>query len=233
MKKLFQNITTANILLLAAAIFMASYWLMPFAASQSAFSPPPPKPKSPAAEADHGEFSPPSSADYAVIPDENLFHPDRIIPPEKKAEQDLPKPEFVLFGTMISDDVSLAFVEDARSPRSTPGRGKRQISLKKGDMLSGYILKEIEQDKIVMVRGEDQMTVSVVDARKPKTREAVSTAGIQPPVQPAQQPAVSAAPAPRPQRQALSRAASRPQQPDPSSPPLAPADEKIRQLMGK
>jgi len=45
--------------------------------------------------------------DYAVIPEKNLFHPDRIIPVEKK-EVTIPRPEFVLYGTLIVDDVRIA-----------------------------------------------------------------------------------------------------------------------------
>ena len=47
----------------------------------------------------------PPLQEYAVIADKNLFHPDRIIPPEKKAEIVVPRPEFALYGTLISDNV--------------------------------------------------------------------------------------------------------------------------------
>ena len=83
----------------------------------------------------------PPMQDYAVISEKNLFHPDRIIPVEKK-EVTIPRPEFVLYGTLIVDDVRIAYLDDKKAPRTTPGRGKRQVGLKVGETLSGYILKK-------------------------------------------------------------------------------------------
>jgi hypothetical protein len=101
-----------------------------------------------------------------MVGENNLFHPERIIPAEKKEEKQLPKPEVVLYGTTISDDLKIAYLEDLKAPKSTPGRGRRQLSLRKGDSLGGFILKEISTDKIVMVRGEEVLTVSIYDSHK-------------------------------------------------------------------
>lgn len=116
-----------------------------------------------------------SPADYMVIAEQNPFHPERKIPIEKKAEQPIPKPEFVLYGTLITDDLSIAYMEDKKAPVSTPGRGNRQISLRPGQSLSGFTLKEIEAEKVVMVRGEETMTVYLNDPNAPKKREAATT----------------------------------------------------------
>lgn len=123
-----------------------------------------------------------SPSDYTIIAEQNLFHPDRKIPAEKKAEAPKAQPEFVLYGTLIADGISLAYIEDMKSPQSTPGRGKRQTTLKKGDTLSGFTLKEIQKDKIVMVRGEDSIVVHLTDSSKSKTRAgtSASTAQAQP-----------------------------------------------------
>jgi len=134
------------------------------------------------------EFSPPSPADYMIIAEDNLFHPERIIPPEKKVEQELPKPEFILYGTMITDDLGVAYLEDLKAPRTTPGRGNRQVALKKGGALSGFTLKEIEADKIVMVRGEEKMIVHIIDPQKPKQRVEPVPVSQQAPARPAQAP---------------------------------------------
>lgn len=139
-------------------------------------------------EANQTEFSPPSPTDYMNIAEENLFHPERRIPPEKKVEQELPKPDFVLYGTMVSDDLNVAYLEDLKAPRTTPGRGKRQVAIKKGDMLSGFTLKEVDTDKIVMMRGEEKMMVYLIDPQKPKKREVPVPAGQQAPAQPVQPP---------------------------------------------
>ena len=88
-------------------------------------------------------------------------------------------------------------------PQSTPGRGKRQTTLKKGDTLSGFTLKEIEKDKIVMVRGEDSIVVHLTGSSKSKTRAGTSAQPAQPqPVPVAAQPKAegqkTVAPAPQP-----------------------------------
>ena len=144
---------------------------------------------------------PPS--DYTIIAEQNLFHPDRKIPAEKKAEAPKTQPEFVLYGTLLAGDISLAYIEDMKSPQSTPGRGKRQTTLKKGDTLSGFTLKEIEKDKIVMVRGEDSIVVHLTGSSKSKTRAGTSAQPAQPqPVPVAAQPKAegqkTVAPAPQP-----------------------------------
>lgn len=109
-----------------------------------------------------------SLSDYAIIGDQNLFHPDRIIPPEKKEEKAIPKPEVILYGTLITGQMSIAFVEDKKAPRTTPGRGKRQTALHKGDQLSGYVLREIESNRIVFVKGEEKLVVLLEEGEKRK-----------------------------------------------------------------
>lgn len=117
-----------------------------------------------------------SPADYMVVAEQNPFHPERKIPVAKKAEQPLPKPEFVLYGTLITDDLSIAYMEDLKAPISTPGRGKRQSPLRIGQSLSGFTLKEIEPEKVVMVRGEERMMVHLNDPNTQKKRETVVAA---------------------------------------------------------
>lgn len=117
----------------------------------------------------------PSPQAYVAIAEQNLFHPDRIIPPEKKAENALPKPEFVLYGILMAPDGSLAYLEDKKAPITTPGRGQRQTVLKKGELLSGFSLKDILADRVVMARGEEILTVYLDDPGSPKKREVITT----------------------------------------------------------
>jgi hypothetical protein len=122
-----------------------------------------------------------SPQEYRVIADQNLFHPDRIIPPEKKPESVLPKPEFILFGTLITPDLKMAYLEDKKAPVSTPGRGQRQTALKIGESLSGFSLKEIMADKVVMTRGEETIQVLLQEPGSSKARETTSGPGPRPP----------------------------------------------------
>lgn len=171
LKKFLQNINILNIILIAAVIVFAAYSIFPTLEMKVKYALPAAKNIEGAADEKTGELEIPSLTQYTAVVDENLFHPERRIPPEKKEDQPLPKPEFVLYGTMIADDISLAYLEDLKAPRSTPGRGKRQVALKKGDSMSGFILKEIETEKIVMFRGEERIVVSIHDPGKPKLRE--------------------------------------------------------------
>ena len=114
-----------------------------------------------------------SQADYTMISEKNLFHPERKIPPDNivVTAPVIPKPELVLYGTLISDNLSIAYVEDRKAPYSTPGRGTRQTQLKKGDNISGYVLQDIEPNRIVLVKGEDKLVVMLVSKDKKRTEE--------------------------------------------------------------
>lgn len=125
----------------------------------------------------------PSPADYMVIADENLFNPDRKIPEkknqQKQAAKKLPKPEFVLDGTLITKDLQIAFMEDKKAPVNTPGRPNRQTPLKIGDSMSGYTLMKIDKDKVIMQRGTDKMTISLETPEKkgPQQKKAINQLG--------------------------------------------------------
>jgi len=188
-RKLIQNINLLNILLVSTISLFAVYSLFPLLSLKIQYALPLPQKSTVSTEEETVSPQTPSLTEYAIVSEQNLFHPERIIPVEKKAEQPLPKPDFVLFGTLITDDLSMAYLEDLKAPHSTAGRGKRQVALRKGDSLSGFTLKEIETDKIVMTRGEEKITVSINDPEHPRQRgtAAVTTAAPASPQKPAQQ----------------------------------------------
>lgn len=209
--------------------FLMVYALQPFISHNIEYSLPSSQKRIGTLQMEYGEPEHPSPSDYLIIAEENLFHPDRIIPREKKEEQQLPRPEFVLYGTMIHNNTSFAFLEDQKAPRTTPGRGKRQVTLRIGDMLSGYRLKAVYIEKIVMVRGDDEITLFVHDPKHPKKRDSFSaptaTSGATPqPIRPQTQ---TKSPV-RSQRQAVPQPFS-PKTDGTSGPraPMTPADEKV------
>jgi len=174
---LLRNINLINIILTGVLIFLVNYMLLPFLNKSIQFSLP--------VIAKHEESDSvngkkpdqektPSPLDYMIISEQNLFHPERKIPVEVKEAQPLPKPDFVLYGTMLTEGLKIAYMEDKKSPHSTPGRGKRQTPLKQGESMGGFILKEIEKDQVVMQRGEEKIVVSLNDA---KARESAAPAG--------------------------------------------------------
>jgi hypothetical protein len=111
----------------------------------------------------------PPMQEYAVVAEKNLFHSQRIVPP-KKTDEVIQRPEFVLYGTLIMDNLQLAYLSDGKSPRSTPGRGKRQTALKRGESMSGYTLKEVLPDRVIMVRGDDRIEVKIIAPGGKKNR---------------------------------------------------------------
>jgi len=170
---LLSNINLMNIMLTGVLIFLVSYMLLPFLDRGIQYSLPViVKHEKPDAVADTKaeQIKTPSHFDYVIIAEQNPFHPDRKIPVEDKEAQPLAKPDFVLYGTLISDDTKIAYMEDKKIPHSTPGREKRQTPLKQGEAMSGFTLKELSEDKVIMVRGEERLTVYLVDQQKPKQR---------------------------------------------------------------
>ncbi len=171
MKTIIRNINLLNVFLILIVILFSIYIISPMLDLKVKYALPTAKKTVGGEEESPAENQIPSITEYTKVSEENLFHPERKIPAEKKEEQPLPKPEFVLYGTLITDDMSLAYLEDLKAPRNTPGRGKRQIALKKGATMGGFTLREIEVDKVVMVRGEEKIVVPVNDPSRHKERK--------------------------------------------------------------
>jgi hypothetical protein len=170
-KSLIKNINILNILLIAIIVFVVKYTFYPASEKRPALLSSIQNIKSDSIEEVDKKGSPflSPSIDYQIISENNPFHPERIIPVEKKVEtQPLPKPEFVLYGTLITDDLKIAYMDDKKASFSTTGRGKRQIPLKPGESLSGFTIKEINEDNVVMVRGEEKLMVYLYDTSKPR-----------------------------------------------------------------
>jgi hypothetical protein len=133
----------------------------------------------------------PPFQDYAIITEKNLFHPGRILPPLKKVEE-VPRPEFVLYGTLVTDVLRIAYMTDNKQPRNTPGRGKRQTAVKLGETMSGYALMDVQPDRVVMGRGDDKIEVLIFAPGTRKNRGADGTVSVPTkPGTPAAQPGVA------------------------------------------
>ena len=172
-RRILGNLSVINVILVVVLVMFLSYAVFPMFGKTVRIRVPGPKKQPAAAPAQKPEeVKTPSPADYVVIADQNLFHPERKIPVEKKdAAAPLPKPEFVLYGTLMTDDLHIAYMEDRKAPQNSPSRGKKQIPVKLGESLSGFALKEIDTNRVVMVRGEEKIDVYLNDATMPKTRD--------------------------------------------------------------
>jgi len=163
---LARSINLLNILLLVIVVAAAIVVIFPLAKMSARYSLPQTKPKT----VEEAEKSKEKSAnvlpsDYTAIGELNLFHPERRIPIEKKTEE-IPKPDLILYGTLIQDNVQYAFIEDRKNPKTTPGRGNRQTMIKKGDVIGGFAVSEIGADRITLTKGDEKMTVLLASADK-------------------------------------------------------------------
>ena len=171
------NINLINIVLALLLILLVNYMALPFLRMNTALTLPrvkkPTIEKITAGEKTTEEKSP-SPSDYTVIAEQNLFHPERTIPVAKAdagPTQPLPQPEFVLYGTLVTDGLKVAYMEDkkAKEAQGSQGARKKQTALRLGDTMSGFILVEVDDDKVVMKRaGQKDIVVSLND---PKVRE--------------------------------------------------------------
>jgi len=176
---ILRQITVLNCILLACILAFASFVLVPIftievrvSSPASAAVPVAENKKEQAAE----QVVNPPIQEFAIIAENNLFHPDRIIPVAKKDET-IPRPEFVLYGTLIVDNIRIAYLSDRKASRTSPGRGTRQIGLKLGETLSGYTLKEVLSDRATLVRGEDRVELMVISSGNKKERGLASAPG--------------------------------------------------------
>jgi hypothetical protein len=170
--RVLKYINLLNCILLGVSIFFLYGFLFPRLEKDVSFVVPPPIKKQAEKNIEESLTTQTlSPQEYRVVADQNLFHPDRIIPPEKKPETVLPKPEFVLYGTLITPDLQMAYLEDKKAPVTSPGRGQRQSALKIGESLSGFRVTEIRADKVILTRGEETMQVLLQEPGSSKVRE--------------------------------------------------------------
>ena len=164
----------------------------------------------------------PLPTDYAVVSEMNLFHPQRVIPIDAKKE--LPKPELFLCGIIMYGNQRVAFVEDKKNPITSPGRGKRQTELRKGSVYAGYSVTEIGKDSIVLTRGEQSVSVYLMDQAKRGGKnapsapaEAITSSALRPPS--SSDTPSAAPPSPRPSRPLPSKGPDEPHSDGSKAPP--------------
>ncbi len=217
MRWILSNLSLLNIVLAAVLIIFGSYAFLPMFGKSAKFTLPGAKKQAAATTAAAPEKPAdskiPSPSDYFVIAEQNIFHPERKIPIEKKeaAAALLPKPDFALYGTLILDDTSIAYMEDRKAPQNSPTRGKKQIPLRLGQSLSGFVLKEVHADSVVMVRGDEKLSIQLADPSKAKTRGVETAAAGTQAATPAQQ-------QPKPAGPLSLRSPQRPAPPPPAAP---------------
>lgn len=182
LRYLFKNLTMLNLILFAGLLLTVKYFVMPLLTPEIKFKPVAAKKTKVELQAAISDNKTSSPIDYALIAEQNLFHPERKIPIETKDEKQAPKPEFVLYGILATEDTTIAYIEDKRASSASTVRGKRQQALKRGDTLSGFKLETIEEDRVVMGRGDEKITVFIAEKQRQKSKAATTTGAEQPKV---------------------------------------------------
>jgi hypothetical protein len=175
-----------NVALLAAcALFVV---LMVRTARTPWPAPQPPRARPPATE----PAAKPSPADaaagavaYSNIAARNLFSPTRSeAPPTPVAPvAAVPKPN--LYGVVVRDGASIAYLEDPVT--------KRVAGYREGDPIAGGTVKTISNDRVVLARPEGTVDVRLHDPSRPRPA-APTTAGTPPGAPPGSPPAAPGAP---------------------------------------
>ena len=174
-KVLLKNINVLNLLLLATVIFLFFELNDSLVDKKINLTIPQPKEVVNKNEEKAVTENAATYLDYVVITEKNLFHPERTIIFKKTEEQQqLAKPEIILYGTLITDEKRIAYIEDKKAPYSSPGRGKRQVTVNEGDMIAGYKLAIINAESILLVRGEDKIIVNLSTQKERNDGEAAA-----------------------------------------------------------
>lgn len=158
---LLKSITVLNLLMTAVAIGFFIQFLNPLLGTPVAVKVPAEGNRSLEAPERTDERTKPATVDYTPIEAKNLFHPDRTIPAEKKSSVPVavPRPELVLHGTLMTSEIKIAYLEDKKAVQKPPGRSAPYFVVKEGDAISGYTLKHITNNMVVLASGEEQMTL--------------------------------------------------------------------------
>jgi hypothetical protein len=216
---LLNSLNVLNLLLTAAAIGFFIYFLNPLLGTPIPVNVPAPSEMLPGMTARTDAPTKLATTDYAPIGEKNLFHPDRMIPEEKKTPSPATttRPELVLHGTMMTSEIKIAYLEDKKAVQKIPGRSAPYLVVKEGDAVSGYTLKQITENMIVLASGEEQMTL-YLDELKVRKGEITGPTRASAPSQ------VATAPPQTATRPAAPLPPTRPStmQPVPSAPPIQP-----------
>lgn len=160
-KVFFKNINVLNLFLLALAVFLFFEWDYPLIDKKIKITIPKPKEVFATNEEKVIAENVAPYLDYVAVTEKNIFHPERKMPSEKKEEQLLAKPDIILYGTLITNEKRIAYIEDKKVPYVTLGRGKRQVAINEGGMIAGYKLAEVNTESILLVRGGNKIVVTL------------------------------------------------------------------------
>lgn len=201
-----RTLIAVNVVLLAACALFIALMVRSARTPWPAPEPGRARPPAPAPAATPPAAEPPGGAPaYTVIATRNLFSPTRSEAPPAPVTPvvSLPKPN--LYGVIVREGASVAYLEDPVT--------KRVAGYREGDVIAGGTVQAISNDRVVLARPDGSVDVRLHDPSKP--RPAAATAAtpsvplrnpVTPPGTPPAQPGGVAPPtgeAPPGQRRAL------------------------------
>jgi hypothetical protein len=162
-----RRLLALNVLLVLASLALAGYIVWELR------SPPPdaagrPRPAAPTTAAPGGPTAPAGPQVTPVPPgaiaSRNLFSPTRSEAPPTPAgpgptaAPPMPKPN--LFGVVVRDEASIAYLEDPLT--------KRVAGYRVGDIIAGGTIQRISADRVVLARPDGQVDVRLHDPSRPR-----------------------------------------------------------------
>jgi hypothetical protein len=167
-----KRLVTANIALLAVSALFATYIVQQ--ATTPARRPPPARPRPAAPPTAPAPPAPeaaarPTPGSYTVIASRNLFSPTRTEAPPAATSAapavQLPKPN--LYGVIVRDQASIAYLEDPTT--------KRVAGYRLGDSIAGGTVQAISSDRVVLARPDGNVDIRLHDPSRPKPAAPVPT----------------------------------------------------------
>ncbi len=112
---------------------------------------------------------------YLALVEKDLFRPSRTDPKTETGTQiSHPSEVLKLFGTIIMNNERIAILEDPSTKKSKP----YHIN----DSLSGFVITDIQKDKVVVLRGDEKIEVKLRDMKGFTTPSSTSAAVSKPSV---------------------------------------------------
>jgi hypothetical protein len=129
------------------------------------------RPSTPAANAAApapAEPAEPTTASYAVVASRNLFSPTRseMSGPGMPAQPAMQLPKPSLFGVVVRESGSIAYLEDPNT--------KRIAAYRVGDAIAGGTVQAIQADQVVLARTDGQVAVKLHDPTRPRPAQPAS-----------------------------------------------------------
>jgi hypothetical protein len=156
-----RRLLIANVVLLAACALFVT--LMVRTARTRWPAPQPARARPPAAApAPRPAPGPPAGGPlaYSVIPARNLFSPTRTEAPPPPATPTVSAPKPNLYGVVVREGASIAYLEDPAT--------KRVAGYREGDPIAGGTIKTISNDRVVLVRPDGNIDVRLHDPTRPR-----------------------------------------------------------------